>query len=196
MRSRRPSLVRALATVAMLTSVGCARGEITLPMRFEPNETTVDASAGWVYLDLAAGAPVAQTDASTSLTWDVGFNATNVALNGGASGPAAVTGFCLCQNAGATNDQILAMRPADQQAAFDAVTATSIPPQSAAWSSDVFTTSRWYKYNLAGDNRISPTFDVYLLQRGAVVYKLQLIDYYGPAGETRRIAVRYARLRG
>jgi hypothetical protein len=86
------------------------------------------------------------------------------------------------------------MTPENQADAFTSVTAAAIPPAPASWSSDVFATNRWYRYDLAGDHRISPTFDVYLVRRGAIVYKIQLINYYGPAGETRRITFRYAKL--
>jgi hypothetical protein len=58
----------------------------------------------------------------------------------------------------------------------------------------VFGVNPWYRYNLTGENIIHPTFDVYLLKRGPDVYKLQLIDYYSPAGEPRNITFRYAKL--
>ncbi len=49
---------------------------------------TVDASAGWVYYDLAAGA--VSTEAGT---WHIAFNRYNIKLNGGESGSAKVAGF-------------------------------------------------------------------------------------------------------
>lgn len=49
---------------------------------------TVDASAGWVYYDLAAGAQ--STEAGT---WHIAFNRYNTKLNGGESGSGAVAGF-------------------------------------------------------------------------------------------------------
>lgn len=180
----------------MLLFAGCNRGEITMPVTASTEQITVDASTAWAYVDLSSGASVAQTDAQLSSTWDIGFNATNVALNGGPSGPAGVTGYCVCQNAGATNDAILAMTPESEAADFTSVTGADIPVSASSWSSDVFATSKWYEYDLLGDHRISPTFDVYLVKRGATVYKLQIINYYGPAGESRRISFRYARLVG
>lgn len=171
----------------------CARGEITLPAQSPAALLTVDASTAFTYVDLAAGAVVPQASPSTATTWDIGFNGTSVVLNGGSNGPGGVTAICLCQNAGATSDRILAFTAEGQASPFESVSAADIPP-NASWSADVFATSRWYRYNLAGDNRISPTFDVYLIRRGASVYKIQLIDYYGPAGESRRISFRYAKV--
>lgn len=191
-----PYLFRRTCAVTLLITfvVACGRGEITLPETSTASQLTVDASATWAYVDLATGATTVQTDAATSPSWDIGFNATSIVLNGGTNGPAGILGNCLCQNASATNDQILTMTPANQADAFASVSSTSIPTASANWSNDVFATNKWYKYNLAGDNRISPTFNVYLIRRGATVYKLQLINYYGPAGETRRITFRYDRV--
>ena len=71
---------------------------------------------------------------------------------------------------------------------------------AAAYATDVyggvFRTSPWHRYNLLGDHRISPVYNVYLVRRGAVVYKVQVTNYYGPAGETRRISFRYEQIAG
>jgi hypothetical protein len=181
---------------ATLLLAGCRRGEITMPVTASTEQITVDASAAWAYADLSAGQSVVETDAQSSMTWDIGFNATNVVLNGGANGPAGVTAYCICQNAAATNDEILAMTPESEGDDFSSVTSADVPSAAASWSNDVFATSKWYRYDLLGDHRISPTFDVYLVKRGATVYKLQVTGYYGPAGETRRISFRYAALAG
>lgn len=60
----------------------------------------------------------------------------------------------------------------------------------------VFGTSRFYKYNLGGDNRITPTFDVYLVKRGNITYKLQITSYYNATGQPRYITFRYAQIAG
>ena len=192
MRSRLRSLA---AAVLLAGATACGRDEITLVETPVSGQLTVDASAGWAYVDLATGTVVTPADAKTSPAWDIGFNATNVVLNGGTNGPGGVTAFCVCQNATASNDQVLAMTPTTQASRFTDVTAAAIPSAATAWSADAFTTNRWYRYNLAGDHRVSPTFDVYLVRRGSTIYKIQVTDYYGPAGETRRISFRYAELR-
>lgn len=52
-----------------------------------------------------------------------------------------------------------------------------------------------FLYNLAGDNRLSPTFNIYLVKVGAQVYKLQLIGYYSATGDGGHPTIRYARIK-
>jgi hypothetical protein len=49
-------------------------------------------------------------------------------------------------------------------------------------------------YNLAGDNRLSPTFNIYLVKIGTSVYKLQVIDYYNGAGQSGYPTIRYSKI--
>lgn len=302
---------------------------------------TVDARNAWVYVSLADSAVVTPTpSAPESAAWDIAFFSTNVTLNGGAAGPGGVTGACLCQNAAATNAEILAMTPTTELADFESVTSVpagtaftadvltpaitgwftgtgaaaqadttknwlvrladstsyavvrvkaitgatatsagtvtleyrlqanasaalstpetivvnlatgakrvdlntrSVTSDAAAWDllldgftvrvnggisgvgkgaaavgttefatvatavtmsnayrqdtyAGIFGTNRYWKYNLAGDFRVSPTFDVYLLRRGTRTYKLQVINYYNESGVARYITFRWARL--
>ncbi len=334
------SLLAALA----LSVAACNTSDVTAPPPPIAGTVTVDASAGWVYVDLASGSTVTPTpSAGESSNWDIGFFATNVMLNGGAAGPAGVSGMCLCQNAGASDDDVLAMTPAAELADFDAITsipaggvfteeqlipaindwftgngsaatassdrtyivrlagdtafaklrvvslenpstssagrvtlqyavqpsatapfgpvqtttvqagttgetlidlnptdgvpigtgwdlslrgftmrtnggvsgtaqggaATATVPFEAATASGlnarafrsdvfsgVFATNRFFRYNIAGDFRISPTFDVYLIRRGSTVYKLQIVDYYSGTGAPRNITFRYEQIAG
>jgi hypothetical protein len=164
---------------------------------------TVDASAGWVYVDLTdEPAVVAAADPAASTTWDIAFQTTAVKLNGGASGPGAVAGYCVCGNAGATAEALMAMTPASEQGDFEAVTVASLP-SSGSWIEDaaepggVFQQSPWYRYNLTGqDHQVWPTYDVYLIRAGGEVYKVQIIGYYGQTGDPRQITFRSARLDG
>lgn len=185
-------LRRPLVAIALLgLAAACTTNDVTAP---EPNPAgvmTVDASTAWAYVSLADSAAVTPTDAATSTAWDIGFNATNVAINGGSAGPAGITVHCICQNASSTNDQFLAMTADGEKSDFDAVT---MVPANATFSADVFGVQKWYRYNLAGDNRISPTFDVYLVKRGTTVYKLQITNYYGATGATRQISFRFERI--
>ncbi len=335
---------RASAVVLLPAFLGaCTADEIAAPAE-EPaaGAVTIDASAGWAFFDFDRGTTVAVAQPTASSDWDIAFNATSVMLNGGAAGPGGVTGYCICQNAGASTAEILAMTPQAEASDFAAVTAGSIPaagafvadrlvPAIAGWSSaggaaatavdrtfllrrrtdagfakvrvtgiqnptaatpgrvtleyalqpaataplaatrtvtvdvpatggvnidldagavaaagapwdlrfegytmrvnggvsgtggagaanttgafaaittasiearayatdrfsGIFSAHPWHKYNLQGDHRISPTFDVFLIRRGSDVYKVQMTDYYGPAGEVRRISVRYEQL--
>lgn len=186
----------AFAALALLTACsesGDSPFEPTVPVA----NFTVDASAGFAFVDLTGDEAAIRTvaDPVQASNWDLGFNATTVILNGGDAGPGQVTGYCICQNASATPAQVMGFNAAGQLAAFEAVTASQIPASAAQWKSDVFATSKWYKYNLTGsDHQVWPTFDVYLVKQGTTVYKVQLTNYYGPGGEPRRISFRYARL--
>lgn len=330
----------------VLLSYGAACSDaVTAPPEPLEGSFTVDASTRWVYVSLQDSSIVTPTPSPReSASWDIGFFTTSVTLNGGAAGPGAVTGACVCQNAAATDAQILAMTAESETADFDAVTvpasasfvtdqltpamagwytgsgasatavasrafllrladgssfakghvvaiqgasatsagrvtleyavqtsataafggtktitldgttatasaagadlnadANSVTPTdwdlrvdgwnilvnggvsgpgaagiasttasfdsittastvSQAYRTDVyagiFGSNRWYKYNLAGDNRISPTYDVYLLKRGTTVYKLQITNYYSATNQPRHITFRYKRIAG
>ncbi|HKS06203.1 MAG TPA: HmuY family protein [Gemmatimonadaceae bacterium] len=52
-----------------------------------------------------------------------------------------------------------------------------------------------FRYNLEGTNKLHPTFNIYLVKVGARVYKVQLVNYYGNAGESAHPTIRYARIR-
>ncbi len=53
-----------------------------------------------------------------------------------------------------------------------------------------------FLYNLAGDNRLSPTFNTYLIKVGDAVFKMQLTSYYNPAGgQSGWPTIRYTRIR-
>lgn len=51
-----------------------------------------------------------------------------------------------------------------------------------------------FKYNLNNDNRLTPTFNTFLVKSGTKVYKLQSINYYSAAGASGNVTLRYARL--
>ncbi len=160
-------------------------GDVTFEFAVQPasgqpfgatQSATVNATSGPVYFDLTTGAV---TNASN---WDLRFEGWTIRVNGGVSGSGTVRAVL------------------DTSTAFANITATYagfVPPQ--AYSADafagVFNQSPWYRYNITGsDNQIWPTFNVYLVRRGTTTFKVQLINYYGPAGQPRRITVRYQRL--
>ncbi len=328
---------RALLPCLAFVLAACAGDEVAAPSDPVEGTLTIDAADGWAFASLADEAAVTVTDPTSSGEWDVGFNAFNVMLNGGAAGPGGVSGFCVCANASATDEQVLAMTAESELGDFEAVTLDDVPatgfeteelvPAIGAWytgtgeaavadartwllrlrngtsfaklrvtdlsgatatdagqvtveyavqttaesefgptetavldaasgatldlignaidgaewdvaidgftimlnggasgtasaaaaatdesfeavttaSTDprayvsdvfagVFATHPWFRYNLTGAHQVHPTYDVYLIRRGESVYKVQLIDYYGPAGEPRQITVRYALL--
>ncbi len=331
-----------LAAILLLTAA-CSTDDV-LGVVPKPSEGsfTVDAATSWKFVNLADSSQVTPSPAaSISADWDIAFFATNVTLNGGDAGPGGVSAACICQNAAATGDQVLAMTAENQLPAFEAVTSvpagltfqtdvltpairdwftgtaaaatadtaktwlvrlsdsasfaavrvksnsgatatsagivtlewrlqasagaalgapqtlqvdlttpgtkrvdlnsgalttddsawdlqldgfvirvnggisgsgkagaattatafadlTTAVTSATAYRSDVyagvFGTNRYYRYNIAGDHRISPTFDVYLIRRGDVTYKLQVIGYYSDTGVARTITFRWAQL--
>jgi hypothetical protein len=332
-----------LASLLLLAFAGCVTDGVTRPVEVESEGTiTVDASSSWRYVSLADSAVVTPTpSAQQSGAWDIAFNGTSVTLNGGAAGPGGVEAACICQNASATNDEVLLMTAASELADFEAVTsvpagltwmtdqltpaiagwyegtgaaataatdqswlvrladgvgyaslrvaaiagpsasnagtitleyalqataasalgapqtlevdlttpgaklvdlaAGSVSTTSATWDlrvegftirtnggisgpgqagaavsttpfettttavtqpnayrtdvyAGIFGSSRYYRYNAAGDHRISPTFDVYLLRRADAVYKLQVIGYYSETGAPRHVTMRWQRI--
>lgn len=145
---------------------------------FGPVHTrTVDVRTGPVYFDLTTGTVTSSTN------WDLRFDGWTVRTNGGVSGSGTIVA-------------LVEMSRSFEQ--VDAAYASTAPAQAYRRDSysGVFAQQPWYRYNITGtDNQIWPTFNVYLVKRGAEVYKVQLTGYYGPAGEARRITLRYARLR-
>lgn len=337
----------ALATVVLALGA-CGLG-VTDPNRIPQAGTiTVDGSAAMAYLAFDGDTlkPVVETMPAASSTWALGLFATTITSNGGAAGPGGVEVACLCANASATNNAVMAMTPASERAAFDSVhagaaatasfgadqlvpaisgwytgagAAASVAPgrswivregsptailgklrilsianptatamgtvrlefavqptvgaafgttdtlevsvtaspvyvdlttggvttasnwdiQLSGWtirvnsgvsgsgtfralldtrtayeditdsyasvvpaqafSADAFTgvfrSQPWYRYNLTGtDNQIWPTFNVYLVRRAGALFKVQVINYYGPGGASRQITLRYQRL--
>jgi hypothetical protein len=333
-----------LASLALLLSLSaCAAEELSGPPAPFEGTLTVNASAGWGYASLTDSALVAPIDPAASTEWEIAFNATRVMLNGGAAGTGDVAAYCICQNADATNEEVIAMTAEGELADFEGVDATDIPSAESfvedslvpavngwytgagaeatansgktfllrlnddtsfakarvigitapsaenagtvklefalqvnsaagfgatdtvdvaadaatyidlnsgtagasldgwdlrlegwtfkvnggvsgagkvgvspsatafaeittaalpaqAYSTDafggVFNGAPWYRYNIdpSAPNHIHPTFNVYLIRSGSSVYRIQLIDYYGPAGESRRISFRFARI--
>lgn len=152
-------------------------------------QIVVDDGASTVYVALSDSARVVTVaDPATSTAWDLSFYTTTIAASPN------VSVYCLCGNESATNAAVMAMTPSSESPAFESVSAASIPA-AASFTADGLSAHPWYRYNLTGnDHQIWPAFNVYLVKRGTSVYKVQFTNYYNAAGESRHIAVRYARL--
>ncbi|HEX2211413.1 MAG TPA: HmuY family protein [Longimicrobium sp.] len=173
-----------LRVVALADAQRTHAGKVTLEYAVQPSataplgetrRTTVDVSGGRVYFNLSTGT------VSTAAQWDIALEGYDIRVNGGASG-------------GGQAGAVAATDP------FPSITNAAAPPATVFKGDSyggVFKARPWYRYNLTGtDHQVWPTFNVYLLKRGDRLYKVQLTSYYGPAGETRRITVRYARIAG
>lgn len=170
-----------VATLAEPTAISAGRVTLEYGVQASPTAAlgptrtlTVDLSTGPKSVDLNTG-----TVTTSSTDWDLRLSGFSIRVNGGVSGPG---------KAGA----------ATESASFESVASAKTADQ--AYRTDVyagvFGTQRYYRYNIGGDNRISPTFDVYLLKRGDAVYKLQILNYYSPTGEPRHITFRYEQIAG
>jgi hypothetical protein len=95
-------------------------------------EVEINASAAnqFTYFSLADGEAVQVSNPATSNAWDLAFRRFEVRLNGGVVGAKGVAGYNLANNADATPAEVLAFTPANQKAAFDAVTAAQVPAAS------------------------------------------------------------------
>lgn len=134
---------------------------------------TVDLTTGAKRLDLNTG-----TVGTTGTDWELAFDGFAVRVNGGASGPGKAAAAKI------TTATFATATPA----------ATAVNAYRADVYAGVFNTFRFYKYNLGGDNRITPTFDVYFIRRGAATYKLQIVNYYNATGQARHITFRYQQI--
>ena len=142
---------RLLAAVAVwgVVLAGCDDGG-TGPEVEDVGTFTLDSSEGWAFADLGEPATeVEVVDPASSEAWDIGFNGTAVMLNGGDVGPGDVAAYCICQNADATDDEVMAMTPAAELADFEAVTAADIPVSEDQWTQDVIdpVIEGWYSYD-------------------------------------------------
>jgi len=92
--------------------------------------------------------------------------------------------------------------PFDVSETFDAVTRADNAPEYAAFLSlisgpipnSIESPSGVFLYNLAGDNRLSPTFNIFLVKVGSSVYKLQVVSYYSSTGVSGYPTIRYAKI--
>jgi len=197
-----PSRIRrTVAALGMLTAfaAGCSADEVSGvdPATFESGTVTVDARTTWTYLDLAREArTVTPADPRTSGDWDMSFYATGVTLNGGVAGPGGVAGYCLCQNASATNEAILAMTPESERPDFDAVTAAQIPAANAGWATDTLipAISGWYAGAGASATAAADrAWKLRLATDTAAYAKLRVVSLDGPTAQSPgRVTIEYA----
>lgn len=82
----------------------------------------------YTYFNLESQDTVAVATPGSSSAWDLAFRRFEIRLNGGVAGPKGVTGFNLENSVGLTDAQVLALTPANTEAAFDAIDESDIPP--------------------------------------------------------------------
>ena len=141
----------AFATLLLATTL-VACDDPAAPLDEGPAMLTVNAVEGWAFVELGdPSAEVSVGDPTTSTAWDVAFFATSVMLNGGDAGPGGLQGYCVCQNASATDSEVLAMTAESELAAFEGVSAADIPTSEEAWLGEALhpAIEGWWSYDAA-----------------------------------------------
>jgi hypothetical protein len=191
---------RALCTVAVpllvaLAATACSSDELSNPPEPTEGTLTVDASTGWAFASIVEENVVSVSDPTTSDAWDIGFNATSVMLNGGAAGPGGVVGSCLCQNAGASDAEIIAMTADGELSDYEAVTAADIPQDPHAYQPDALQTAinGWYSGTGSSAVAVSDAAWLLRLQDGASYAKLRVSALAGPTdAHAGQVTLEYA----
>ena len=129
---------------------------------------TIDSTSKeeWTYFSFAAGDVVDVEDAGTSEAWDIGFQRTQVKLNGGVSGPGEGSVVMLTE----TTFAAVTAAPADGYVA-DTANTLAIVPQSE---------KGWYLYTGAPTHWILPLEDRVFVVKAAdgTFAKLRFVGYY------------------
>jgi len=177
----------ALFRVSNLEMMGNTPLGVTLEYRHQDSGATLGASAtvevdfdqGTGYVDFSTGAVVTPNgcnwDVSVSPQFSIDFN-----------------GDC---DAGSF--------PLDATEDFSALTKADDAPEygpflsviSGAIPSAVDDASGIFWYNIEGNNRLWPTYNVFLVEIGTAIYKVQVIDYYNATGASGFPTVRFEQLR-
>lgn len=156
-------------------------GTVTLEFAVQPSAGAPFGDTRTLAVDLASGAKYVDLETASVVAadadgWDLRLEGWDIRVNGGVSGDGA---------AGAVKTGESFAEVAD---------ASNAPPSvyAADGFGGVFSDEPWYRYNLDGQHQIWPTYDVYLVDVGAEVYKVQIIGYYGADGTSRQVTFRYA----
>ena len=138
------------------------------PVGLETLTFTIDATnrEAWAYFSLASGDVVAVEDAENSEAWDIGFQRTQVKLNGGISGPGMGSVVMLTE----TTFEAVTKAPADGYKA-DTEDTLAIVPQSE---------KGWYIYTGPPTHWVLPLEDrVFVIKAADGTFaKVQFIGYY------------------
>ncbi len=171
----------------LVAAVAACEDDVTNPGPQAPTYRTlsdVNAVSAFAYVDLTTNQVVSVTDPAASTAWDIAFYGVQVKVNGGASGPGDVEGHCLCQNATATDPEIIAMTPSSEEAEFTSVTAAAIPAAASAWATDVLdpAIADWWSYNpTTHDVSAVPTAVFAMKLRGTAYAKLHVTNVVNEA---------------
>jgi hypothetical protein len=149
-------------------------GTLAAPVEIEGNT-----SAGPAFYDIETGTTVTPAGCNWDFSFDPGYAVTfNEACDAGT--------FPL--DAAADFTAVTVADDAPDYASFLSAIAGAFPSTFDA-PEDVF----WY--NLEGNQRLWPTYNVFLVRKGGTVFKLQVLDYYDSTGASGYPTVRFEQLR-
>lgn len=151
-----------------VTTGSDAQVPVDEPIGLEPLTFTIDTTnrEAWVYFSFASGDTVNVEDAENSEAWDIGFQRTQVKLNGGISGPGMGSVVMLTE----TTFEAVTEAPADGYLS-DAEDTLAIVPQSE---------KGWYIYTGPPAHWILPLEDrVFVIKAADGTFaKVRFIGYY------------------
>ena len=164
---------------------------VDLEWRYQPaggalgavQTATIDLTSGNTAIDLATGAGVTPAGCN----WDLQAGALDFSLTLNA---ACTAGSYPIDQAVTSLDEITDASDASEYGPFLAGRVGAVP-----FTPSLDDGAGPFLYNLAGDNRLSPTFNIYLIKVGDAVYKVQLTGYYSDTGASGHPTIRYARIR-
>ena len=184
---RRANGTFALVRVTAIAFTGRALSSITFESRTQTGGTlgavqtfTVSTGGAPLSIDLGTGSAVT----ANGCNWDLLLSPTiyqigvNAACNAGTYPGLAAPGFAGTASAS----------DAPEYATYLSVLTGPIP-------NSIEDISGPFRYNLNGDQRLSPSFNTYLIRNGSRTYKMQVVGYYGTSGTGGFPTLRYARIR-
>ena len=185
--------LRRVASAAVLISVAaCGDDENN-----GPTQVTIDASSRteFAYFSLATGQEVPVTDPQVSTEWEIAFRRFSAKLNGGVAGPGDVSGSNVINNAEATGEQVVALSPAEADAAFDAVTTADIDPAMFVFDSLIPDPgASWFNFSpQAGTLVANPNaaWQVREADGGFAIFRVSELEMAGMAPVSARVEFRH-----
>ncbi len=176
----------ALFRISRIVASSTALDSVVFEYRLQPSGGTLGAIDSVI---VGAGGPTPGANlgggaavAATGCGWDVQATAAFEVLVNGTCGAAT---FPLD-----VSDDFTALTHADDAPDYGLFLSLISGPVPASFSDP----EAPFLYNLALDNRLSPTFNTYLIKVGTSVYKAQLIDYYNSAGMSGYPTIRYSKI--
>lgn len=175
----------ALLRVARIVATQATLDSVEFEWRLQANGSlgaaqtaVVGTSGGTVGLDLGSGAAVAASGCGYDVSAEVSFVVTVNAGCQAGSFPLDVT------------ETFAGSTVADDAPEYGPFLARISGPVPSSFTDP----KAPFLYGLNNDNRLYPTFNIYLIKVGAVVWKVQLIDYYDATNQSGYPTLRYARI--